>query len=250
MGVCPFPRRSHPLLMTLAQTVSVIIPTHNYGRFLKDALGSVFAQGWPEMTVIVVDDASEDDTPQVVQAYGNKLQYVRHENRGGTAKARNTGLNMVKEGVVCFLDSDDVWLPGGLQALMKTLASSPDADGACARMVNVPHDAMAWAGQHPSELTGKAVQGWQAGSVAFRRTCFERVGGFDETLPNAEFVEWISRARHVGLNFATTEELVVLRRVHGSNSVLTKPTLAPGYLQMIQQHLQRKRAAGSTVAKD
>lgn len=243
MGVSHLSWRSNFLLMTLALTVSVIIPTRNYGRFLKDALDSVFAQDWPAMTVIVVDDASDDDTPQVVETYSSKVRYVRHEARGGTAKARNTGLEMVKEGVVCFLDSDDVWLPGALQALMNTLASSPEAEGACARMVNVPHEAMAWAGQNPGDLTGKAVQGWQAGAVAFRRTCFDQVGGFDETLPNAEFVEWISRARHAGLNFATTEELVVLRRVHGSNSVLTKPSLAPGYLQMIQQHLRRKRAA-------
>lgn len=250
MGVFQVSRQSHFLLMSLAQTVSVIIPTRNYGRFLKDALDSVFAQDWPGMTVIVVDDASDDGTPQVVESYGGRVQYVRHESRGGTAKARNTGLGMVKEGVVCFLDSDDVWLPGALQALMKALDSSPDADGACARIVNVPHDAMGWAGQHPGELVGKAVQGWQAGAVVFRLTCFEKVGGFDETLPNAEFVEWISRARHAGLNFAIIEELVVLRRVHGSNSVLTRPSLAPGYLQMIQQHLQRKRAASSRVVTE
>lgn len=229
--------------------VSVIIPTRNYGRFLKEALDSVLQQEVPGLHVVVVDDSSEDDTSVVVAEYGDRIRYVRLDARGGTSKARNTGLALVPDGLVCFLDSDDVWLPRALPTLLEALDATPGADGACARMVNVAHEAMAEARANPAALGRNAVQAWLTGAMILRRECFERVGLFDESMPRAEFVEWISRARHAGMTFCISDELVLLRRVHGANSVLTGPSMTPSYMRMIQQHLQRQRQAGHEAAQ-
>lgn len=194
-----------------------------------------------------MDDASDDDTAEVASRFGDKIRYVRREVQGGAAAARNTGLKMAVGEVIGFLDSDDVWLPGALADLMDTLEANPGADGVSARTVNVPHEAMEEALARPSSLVDRSNQGWGAGSLVLRSRCFEKVGCFDESLPNAEFVGWISLARDQGLVIAICPELVALRRVHGANSVLIKPTLAPGYMTVIRQHMERKRA-GETGA--
>lgn len=229
--------------MSSSILVSVIIPTWNYGRFLGDALNAILGQSWPAFETIVVDDASDDDTAEVASRFGDKIRYVRRDVRGGAAAARNTGLKLAVGEVLCFIDSDDLWLPEALTVMMETLEAQPGADGVSARIVNVPHEAMEEALARPSSLVERSNQGWQAGSMVMRRHCFEKIGCFDESLPNAEFVGWVSRARDHGLVFAICPELVVLRRVHGANSVLTKPTLAPGYMALIRQHMERKRGA-------
>jgi glycosyltransferase involved in cell wall biosynthesis len=242
--VSEFWHKHEPFISAMSSSiiVSVIIPTWNYGRFLGDALNSILGQSWPGFEIIVVDDASDDDTAEVASRFGDRIRYVRREVRGGTAAARNTGLKMAVGEVIAFLDSDDVWLPGALATLMEALEAHPGADGVSARTVNVPHEVMEEALGRPSSLVERSIQGWGPGSMVIRRHCFEKVGCFDESLPNAEFVGWVSRARDHGLVFAICPELVVLRRVHGANSVLTKPTLAPGYMTLVRQHMERKRA--------
>src|SRR5215471_14162103 len=107
--------------------VSVILPTFNRARFLPDALESIFVQGLPNVQVVVVDDGSTDDTEEVVAAYGKRVQYVRQEN-GGPAAARNTGLSLAKGSFISFLDSDDIWLPGKMNAELSAFEDAPWAD--------------------------------------------------------------------------------------------------------------------------
>ena len=106
---------------------SVILPTFNRARVLSDALDSIFIQGVPDVQVIVVDDGSTDDTEAVVAAYGFGIKYVRQEN-GGTAAARNTGLNLATGRFISFLDSDDVWLPGKMKAELSIFDSNSSAE--------------------------------------------------------------------------------------------------------------------------
>jgi len=231
--------------LSRSMNVSVIVPTRNYGRFLAEAVKSILGQSRPAMEVIVVDDASDDNTVEVARGFGDQIRYVRREVRGGAAAARNTGLKLALGDLVCFLDSDDIWLPGALEILAGGLEAHPEAEGASARMVNVPDSAMSEALARPASLVERSIQCWGAGGLILRRNSFAKVGFFDEGTTLAEFVAWVSLARDQGLEFATCPELVSLRRVHGANSVLTMPTLAPGYMNLIRQHMERKRAAAS-----
>jgi glycosyltransferase involved in cell wall biosynthesis len=106
---------------------SIIIPTFNRGRILRDALESVFAQGVPEVEVIVVDDGSTDETEAVVGMYGSRVQYVYQENRGPAA-AKNEGIRRARGRYIAFLDSDDVWLPGKLHTELELFRAFPTAD--------------------------------------------------------------------------------------------------------------------------
>src|SRR3954452_15388536 len=111
----------------MAPTVSVVIITYNYGRFIAGALDSVLAQTRPADEIIVVDDGSTDDTAAEGGGYADQgVQYLYQPNAGMSA-ARNRGIRASRGDLIAFLDSDDRWLPDKLALQLENLATYPDA---------------------------------------------------------------------------------------------------------------------------
>lgn len=106
---------------------TVIIPTFNRARLLPDAIESVFAQGVPDVQVIVIDDGSTDETREVVLGYGDRVEYAFQENQGSYS-AKNHGLRLAKGDFISFLDSDDIWLPGKMKTEIELFEQMPEAD--------------------------------------------------------------------------------------------------------------------------
>ena len=111
--------------MSTAPLVSVVIPTHNYGRYLGEAVQSVRAQGVPDIEILVVDDASTDDTPaELARLAGPDLRAIRIE-AGDVSTARNTGLAAARGRFLAFLDADDRWCPGKLARQLEVMEAEP-----------------------------------------------------------------------------------------------------------------------------
>jgi glycosyltransferase involved in cell wall biosynthesis len=106
--------------------VSVLIDTYNHERFIEQAITSVLEQDFPvaDREIIVVDDGSTDRTPEIVKKFEPRLRLLRKEN-GGQASAFNVGIPECKGEIVAFLDGDDWWAPGKLQAVAAALESEP-----------------------------------------------------------------------------------------------------------------------------
>ncbi len=103
---------------------SIILPTYNRAGLLRRAVESVLEQTFRDFELIVVDDGSTDDTPQIMEEYRLSLRYLRQENRGVSA-ARNLGIAHSSSPRVAFLDSDDYWLPGKLEAHRRFIDDHP-----------------------------------------------------------------------------------------------------------------------------
>jgi glycosyltransferase involved in cell wall biosynthesis len=115
--------------------VSVILPTYNRAQFLPAAFESIRNQTFTQWELVIVDDGSTDDTPEVVRSFemSQPVQYVRQENRGAYA-ARNRGLDIATGKYVAFFDSDDLWMPHHLERCVQALEAHDDVDwvfGAC-----------------------------------------------------------------------------------------------------------------------
>ncbi len=104
---------------------SVVIAVYNGIPFIQKALDSVLKQKVPAHQIIVVDDGSTDETPNVLAGYGDKIQVVRKAN-GGVSKARNTALPLVTGDYIAFLDADDVWIDNKLECHAEAIRRYPD----------------------------------------------------------------------------------------------------------------------------
>ena len=105
----------------LTGQVDVIIPTFNSERYIARCLRSVVGQGYPNLRLIVVDDGSTDNTIGIVESFVPSVECVRLNENRGPAAARNAGLRVCNGEFVAFLDSDDYWLPGFIDATVDFL---------------------------------------------------------------------------------------------------------------------------------
>ena len=109
--------------------LSVVIPTWNRAHLVCDAIDSALNQRPGEVDVIVVDDASTDNTAEVLKdRYESSVRVLRLNERGGAGAARNAGVAQARGEFVAFLDSDDVWLPGKFEAELRVFEGFPNAE--------------------------------------------------------------------------------------------------------------------------
>ncbi len=176
--------------------LSVVICTHNRSRYLERALASVRALTVPPslLELIVVDNASSDDTAQVVAACGAELRY-QHEPRLGLSIARNTGLFLARAPITAYLDDDAIADPGWAAALIEAFQSSPAPLGCVAGRVLPIWEAPrpAWLDDDLLALLSMLDYGQQprvllpqehmvGANMAFPTALLQSLGGFPERL--------------------------------------------------------------------
>jgi glycosyltransferase involved in cell wall biosynthesis len=181
--------------------VSAIIPTYNRRHDIVHAVWSVLTQTYPatRIEIIIVDDGGTDDTSEVLTwCLGDRVRILRKPN-GGVASARNHGLAAARGEYLAFLDSDDEWLPTKIEKQVEFLASRPRfgmvltdveeidearvAFGTYRRRPHIKEDGfvLRWVLRSPALVPPSAL---------LRRAVYEEVGGFDESLPTAEDLDF------------------------------------------------------------
>jgi glycosyltransferase involved in cell wall biosynthesis len=109
----------------LSDKVSIIVPTRNRRDWLYQALRSVREQTWPDKEIVVVDEASTDDTVTMLEANFPEARLVRHETARGPSAARNSGVTAATGKWILFLDDDDIIHPDHLEALVTASREAP-----------------------------------------------------------------------------------------------------------------------------
>lgn len=105
--------------------VSVIMPAYNARPFIAESIQSVLGQNYQNIELIVVDDGSNDGTPELAEQFGSRVNVLRQKN-AGPAAARNRGMAAARGKFLAFLDADDVWLPGKVTLQVQYLETHPD----------------------------------------------------------------------------------------------------------------------------
>jgi glycosyltransferase involved in cell wall biosynthesis len=216
--------------------VSIIIPTHNRPDLLPRAIESAFGAG-SDVEVIVVDDASSDNTAQVCRAIAG-IKYVRLDLNQGVAGARNVGILASNADYVAFLDDDDLRLPGSLEAQVEALVADKEAGFVCGSMLMANQEGLLTGEVSAPKSTGGDVF-WELIELAFpvlpisvliRKECFTKVGLLDSNLPGLD--DW-----DIFVRIAELYRVVVLDQ---PVSIYRKPTPSSKQGSSHQaQHLSR-----------
>jgi hypothetical protein len=119
--------------------VSILINNHNYAQFLGPAIDSALSQTYPHVEVIVVDDGSTDSSLQVIHSYADRIIPVIKPN-GGQASAFNAAFAASSGDILCFLDSDDLFLPHKLSAIVEIFQQRPEAQWCFDRLQEFDND--------------------------------------------------------------------------------------------------------------
>jgi len=220
--------------------VSVVIPTYNYGQFVCEAINSALNQTLPACDVIVVDDGSKDDTPDRVKQFGDRIRYIRQENRGLSA-ARNTGIRAAQGAWIALLDSDDVWHPQKLERVWRVIQAHPEVSAISTDGIRFS-DVLPLAKSLSSNLAAlrdislrDLVYGvpFSGGSGAVvKRACFDAVGFFDESLKAVEDLEMWFRIAAKYRIARLTEPLTYIR-VHGTSMSAQANRMEENHLQAL-----------------
>jgi len=204
--------------------VSVIIPTYNRASLVEHTIQSVRKQTFEDWELIVVDDASEDNTRDVVFSIGDsKIKYVRHEeNRGGSA-ARNTGIKNANGRYILMIDDDDLIKKNHLRTLVSGAKRMDKSWGVfytgfiLDRGFKKNEKYPKWKGYIKEKLLAEGSIGTTAVALIKKKT-LRRVGGFDENLPrHQDWDLYIRLAKKT--KFYPLRSLTVIKRHTGKPSL-------------------------------
>ena len=225
--------------------ISVVIPVWNGERYLGEAIESVLHQTHSALDVVVVDDGSEDATPEIASGYAPRVRLLRrpHEGLGAT---RNAGVEAVQGAYVAFLDHDDLWPPNKLVGQLAAFDTREPPDlvlGHVQEFVSPELENAALALRCTTELRPATV----AGAMLATRAAVDRVGPVPTQWVSADFLAWLVAARRLGLREVMLPDHVLSRRIHDDNMSLREADLTRGeYVRILGESL-RERTAGRHV---
>lgn len=200
----------------------MIVPAHDAAPFLVETLGSVFAQGYQDWEIVLVDDASRDGTADVARGFGPRVRVIATDHNMGPAAARNLAVRHANGELLAALDSDDVLYPD----FLATLVELYDRHGVAGSVGIVACNAHL---MEPNGLTGETwvdrvghadgatlddllAENLVFGNVLFPRAAYDEVGGYDESLWISEDYDlWLRIAGAGGRVVATNRPLAVYR---------------------------------------
>ena len=206
--------------------VSVIVPTHNRGNFIRDTIESVLSQTYQNWELIIIDDGSTDNTQDIVKNFSSKkIKYI-HLNHVGRSSARNHGLKLSKGEFIAYLDSDDVFLPTKLEKQVCLMVKNPQTAMVYTSALIINDDGNFFPMLYSAPISGQIYK--KVGmfipvtillpTVMIRKSIQDLVGGFDEELNRFEDTDmWRRVSRDFSID-AFSEPLVKVR-THSENQL-------------------------------
>ena len=215
--------------------VSIVVPTFNGAPWLREALDSMLAQTWRKLEVIVVDDASTDETASLLQEYVGRIQVVRHPVNRGIYDAVNTGIACARGQLIATYHADDVYLPEMVEAQVAYLREHPEVGAVFASDIFVDADGGEYGRiELPPEVRGERPLGYAlvlntlmryknrflvCPTAMVRASVYASVGLYrqDRYLNTSDLEMWLRIARSYPLAVLETH-LMKYRHFHGNSS--------------------------------
>jgi len=212
--------------------VSVIMCLRDGERYLREALDSIADQRLEDLQVIVVDDGSKDASAQIATDHALPTE-ILSQRPLGVSVALNYGIGVARGRYLAFLDCDDVWPQGRLDAMLAAFENDATLDAVVGQTVNTDERLNQINSPQPARLLG---------AMLVKRSAALTVGEFRTDITHATIVDWNSRAADLGLRFHALDDIVLLRRIHGDNlGIRDRGRARLDLLRVVRDHLSRTR---------
>ncbi len=225
------------LLTTMTKPrVSVVIPVRNGKDYIQEALDSVLQQSFTDLELLLIDDGSTDDDYDRYALQDERIRVI-HLTGNGVSRARNVGMAQSRGEFIAFLDADDVWFPGKLEAQVRYFDAHADVgvvfgkfirwpaqpDGGFAPASSLVQD-VAQLSKTEEERSGwlytRLLDGLLVGmnTAVVRRSVYEAIGGFNESMRQGEDYDFWLRASRVA-EMHSLDSAVALYRIHSASAM-------------------------------
>jgi glycosyltransferase involved in cell wall biosynthesis len=208
--------------------VTVVLPTYNRAQEIRLSIQSVLSQSFSNFELIIVDDASTDNTQDVVRQFNDpRIRFIRSNIRVGGGEARNIGIRQANASLVAFQDSDDEWRCHKLEMCLSVLDLDDTLDGVYSGFWKVDKRRVTYmprfstrmessATVHEKLLTGNFIA---TPTAVVRTRALKRIDGFDSQMPRYQDWDLFLRLSQYG-HFGFIEEPLILAHSTG-NSIST-----------------------------
>jgi glycosyltransferase involved in cell wall biosynthesis len=224
--------------MSATPTVSVVIPAHNAARWLHETIDSVLAQSFGDLELIVVNDASRDDTAAVARAVTDpRVRVIDNAENIGAPATRNRGIEAARGEFLAFLDADDLALPHRLERQVGFLRTTPEVGlcGAWAETFGARTEIWTAHPRHDQIKTELLFRsGLLQSTVVCRRALLQRFAlRYDPAIALSEDYELWTRCAEV-MRLANLTEVLVRYRIHGDNASIRGSERLRSFNRMIR----------------
>lgn len=224
------------------RSVTVIIAVRNAAPTIAAAIESVLMQHvaapWTASEVIVIDGGSSDGSDRIASGY-SRVRMI-HQAGHGLAAARNEAIHAASGDTIAFCDADDRWTDGSLPVRLAALDTDSSAGAAIGKLVLAE---TAGAPPTPAQhaLIGTPRIGYTPGCMVARRSAFDHVGLFDETLRIGADSDWFVRARQQGMRIATVDDVVLIKGARSTSLSADVAAYRKELLDVGRRFIQHRR---------
>lgn len=236
---------------------TVIVCTYNYAHLLPDALRTLAAQTFPDFELLVVDDGSIDNTEEIVRQYSSKFRncvYLKKPHTG-LADTRNVAVRKATGTHLAFLDADDLWSPYYLEAVRGRVESNPQTElvvcnglrildnGRVLETVFRPNLPPLEGPAGPAENLFYLCNDFLPSGMVFRKSLYERIGGFDTRFNRGlgDDTDWVVRAVAARAHCVRIDQKLFLYRFHGRNLTSNPLLIVDPWLTIFEEQIKGSR---------
>lgn len=227
----------------IAPEISVIIPVHNGEKYLAEAIQSVFDQNHAGVEVLVVDNASTDATARIASGFPSVFYFFLEKK--GVVNALNHGVQQSRGTLLAFLDADDLWKPHKLAVQLDAFKRNPAVDVVFGHVEQFISPELESQAREKLSIRITELPGYVRGSMLIKKASFCQVGSFDNSLEYGEFIDWYMRAQEQKLLEMMLPDVLIMRRIHGTNMGITDRPNRNAYARALKRGLDRRRRRGN-----
>jgi glycosyltransferase involved in cell wall biosynthesis len=222
--------------------ISCVVPAYNAGKYIEDAIESIRAQTRPVHEIIVVDDASTDDTCEKAGRIPG-VHLLRMTSNAGAGAARNRGAEAATGELLALLDADDLWVPTKLEVQLEAWREHAEWSAAVTMMENFWIDELR---DEEERFAGHRltfpVPAYTGSTLVVARDAFFAIGGLNVNMRHGDVLDWVLRARRQSLETGLVRKVLSRRRIHATNTSRERAAVSTSeFLHLLKRKLDLER---------